>query len=80
MPLIKGKSKKVISKNISEFHKGKTYAKTKAKFGKSKADRQTVAVAMNEAGKSPKKKHVKGKHHGSGILGDQDLYRGYKKL
>lgn len=48
MPLKSGKSKKVVSENISEFHTGKTYAKTKAKFGKGKADKQAVAVAMSK--------------------------------
>ena len=52
MPLTSGKSKKVLSENISEFHTGKTYAKTKAKFGKAKADKQAVAVAMNKKRKS----------------------------
>jgi hypothetical protein len=52
MPLKKGKSKKVISENISEFHTGKTYAATKTKFGKAKADRQAIAVAMSQAGKT----------------------------
>ena len=61
MPLKKGKSKKVISKNISEFHGGDTYAKTAKKFGKKKADKQAVAVALNVADipkprKRPKKK------------------------
>ena len=46
MPLKAGKSKATVSKNISEFHTGKTYAATKRKFGKAKADRQAVAVAM----------------------------------
>jgi predicted negative regulator of RcsB-dependent stress response len=41
----------VISKNISEFSKGKTFAKTAKKFGKKKANKQAVAVAMSEAGK-----------------------------
>jgi hypothetical protein len=52
MPLLKGSSKKVISKNISEFHKGKTFAKTAKKFGKKKANAQAIAAAMNAAGKS----------------------------
>jgi hypothetical protein len=49
MPLKKGKSKKTTSKNIREFHKGATYEATKRKFGKARADRQAVAVAMAEA-------------------------------
>jgi hypothetical protein len=56
MPLKKGKSKKTISKNISEFHKGKTLAKTAKKFGKSKANKQAIAVALNTARKSKKNK------------------------
>ena len=52
MPLMKGSRKKTISKNISEFSKGKTFAKTKKKFGKKRAMAQSVAVAMSYAGKS----------------------------
>jgi len=48
MPLKKGKSEKVISENISEFHTGQTYAKTKKKYGKKVADKQAVAAAMSE--------------------------------
>lgn len=55
MPLKKGKSKQVISSNISEFHRGKTYERTKEKFGKEKADDQAVAVALRKAG-VPKKR------------------------
>jgi hypothetical protein len=61
MPLKKGKSKKVISENISEFHTGKTYAATKTKFGKAKADKQAIAVAMSQAGKSKGKNKSKSK-------------------
>lgn len=52
MPLKKGKSKKVVSENISEFHGGQTYQKTRAKFGKKRADKQAVAVALSTARKS----------------------------
>ena len=55
MPLKSGKSKKTISKNISEFHGGKTFAKTAKKFGKAKANKQAVAVAFSKAGKSKRK-------------------------
>jgi len=51
MPLLPGKSKKVISENIKEFHTGKTFAATAAKFGKKKADKQAVAVALSNARK-----------------------------
>lgn len=59
MPLKRGKSKKTVSKNISEFHKGKTYEATKKKFGKAKADKQAVAVALSTARKSKGKKKKK---------------------
>jgi hypothetical protein len=54
MPLKAGKSDKVVSENVSEFHKGKTYAKTKKKFGKVKADKQAVAVALSKKRESAK--------------------------
>ncbi len=55
MPLKKGKSMSTISENIEEFHKGKTYARTLARFGKAHADRQAIAVAYASAGKSRKR-------------------------
>lgn len=56
MPMKKGKSKKTVSSNISEFHKGGTYSKTKAKFGKKTADKQAVAAAMATKRRSGRKK------------------------
>ncbi len=55
MPLKKGKGKKVVSENISEFSKGDTYKKTKKKFGVGKARKQAVAVALSEARKKGKR-------------------------
>ena len=55
MPLLKGKSQKTISSNISELHGGKTYAKTAKKFGKKKAQKQAIAIAMSQAKKSKRK-------------------------
>lgn len=57
MPLKKGKSKKAISSNIRELHKGPQYRRTKRKFGKATADRQAVAAALNVS--KPKKKRKK---------------------
>ena len=54
MPLKPGSSRKVISKNIREFHTGETYAHTKAKFGKKDADKQAVAAALSNARKGKK--------------------------
>lgn len=55
MPLKTGKSPKTVSANISELHKGKTFAKTSKKFGKAKANKQAVAIALSQARKSKRK-------------------------
>jgi hypothetical protein len=52
VPLKKGKSKATLSKNIREFHKGKTYSRTRKKFGKKKANKQAVAVAFAQRRRS----------------------------
>ena len=64
MPLKKGKSKKTISKNISELMKKPSKARSKGvstlakRLGVTKKEaqrRQAVAIALNAAGKSRKK-------------------------
>ena len=57
MPGLKGA--KNVGSNIREAHKGKTYQRTKAKFGKKKADRQAIAIGESEAGTSRKKRRAK---------------------
>lgn len=54
MPLIAGNKRSVISQNIREFHKGKTFAHTAEKFGKARANAQAVAVALDTARKTGK--------------------------
>ncbi len=59
MPLRKSTSKKVVSENIREFHKGKTYKKTEKKFGKKVADKQAVAAALSTQRRAKTRKHRK---------------------
>lgn len=56
MPLHSGKSNKVVSENIRELHTGKTYEHTKEKFGAKRANAQSIAIALQKAGKSNRKK------------------------
>ena len=53
------KGAKNVGSNIREAHKGKTYQRTKKKFGKKKADKQAIAIGFSEAGLSRKKKKAK---------------------
>jgi hypothetical protein len=48
------------SKNISEFHHGKTFKKTEKKFGKAKANKQAVAAGFSAARKASADGHKKG--------------------
>lgn len=51
MPLLKGRSAATVSENIRELHKGKTFARTKKKFGKRKAQKQSIAIALSQMSK-----------------------------
>jgi len=55
MPMLRGKSKATTRKNFEEFGKGKTYAHTKRKFGKKRADKQRIAAVLHNKRKSGRK-------------------------
>ena len=57
MPLKTGTSKKTFKGNVGEFHGGKTYARTKAKYGAKRANAQAVAVAYAKQREAQAKKH-----------------------
>lgn len=52
MPLKPGKSDATVSSNIEELHEGQTHATTQAKHGKAAADKQSIAIALDQARKS----------------------------
>lgn len=56
MPLKSGYSEKTIAHNISELHGGKTYEHTEEKFGKGKANKQAIAIALAKSRESKKGK------------------------
>jgi hypothetical protein len=74
MPLHPGSSNKIIGQNIKEFHTGKTYAHTKAKFGTERARAQAIAVALHTAREYGKKYggRTKRKHFAEGGADDED--------
>jgi hypothetical protein len=64
MPLLEDDSKEATAENFRELGKGHTYARTKKKSGRKKANKQRVAIVLaNKRKVEAKKKHKKGKHH-----------------
>lgn len=55
MPLQRGTSRKTVARNIREFHGGRTYARTRRKYGKRAANRQAIAAALSEKRRSGRK-------------------------
>jgi hypothetical protein len=60
MPLKPGAD---VGDTIREFHTGKTYKHTSKKFGKKRAQKQAIAIALKNKrhGKKQRKHHRKGK-------------------
>jgi len=52
MPIDRRKS---IGDIIREFKKGRTYKRTKSRFGKERADAQAIAIALKAKGRSKRK-------------------------
>ena len=62
MPLITGKGH--VGENIREFRTGPTFQKTESRFGKKRADKQAVAVALHEQDQSSGHEYLKPASHG----------------
>src|ERR1700743_3158278 len=60
MPLRKGYSRSIISSNIKELHTGATFGHTERKFGKKRADKQAVAIALDVARKAKRRNRADG--------------------
>jgi hypothetical protein len=52
MPLKKGSSRKTIAANMHELRHGPEYAATRKEHGKAVADKQMIAIALEQARKS----------------------------
>ena len=59
MPLAKGTSKKTTEENFDEFRHGKTFNRTRKKFGEKTAHKQMVAAVLSNKRKSGKKKSAR---------------------
>jgi hypothetical protein len=56
MPLVQSDTQAATEDNFREFGKGKTYRRTKRKYGKKRADRQRIAVVLSNKRKAKGKK------------------------
>jgi len=54
MPLIQSDTQAATSENIKELHHGKQFKKTAYKYGKKRAQRQAIAIAMDTKRKAKK--------------------------
>lgn len=68
MPLKSGKSQATISENIRELHHGPTHERTAKKFGEERAHEQSIAIAMETARKTKRKKG--GRVHLGPVIGN----------
>jgi hypothetical protein len=58
MPLLRGRSRSTQRKNLHELRHGKTFKRTKNKYGKRKALKQMIAIELKNERKISKKKRA----------------------
>lgn len=56
MPLKRGTSRKTTEENFHELRHGGTFSRTKKKYGKRRAQKQMVAIALENKRESGKKR------------------------
>ena len=56
MPLRDSDTQSATEDNFREFGKGKTYARTRRKYGKKKANKQRIAVVLKNKRKAARRK------------------------
>jgi hypothetical protein len=61
MPLVQSDTQTATRDNFREFGKGRTYRKTRRKFGKKRANKQRIAVVLNNRRKAAAKNKAKRK-------------------
>ncbi len=59
MPLKEGASREAERENFKDFRNGKTFSKTKKKYGVKTARRQMIAAVLSEKRKSQKKRNAR---------------------
>jgi len=61
MPLVQSDTQAATEDNFKEFGKGKTYNRTKRKYGKKRANKQRIAVVLSNKRIAAAKKKTKRK-------------------
>jgi hypothetical protein len=59
MPLVQSDTQAATRDNFREFGKGKTYRRTKRRYGKRRANKQRIAVVLSNKRKAKKMKRKK---------------------
>ena len=59
MPLKEGTSREAERENFKDFRNGKTFPKTKKKYGVKTARRQMIAAVLSKKRKSQKKRNAR---------------------